>query len=128
VILPASRIDLSDHQRIATYARTIDLIRKALNKGVCSNFASSIRSPTALPRLIGDLVRAVLVEHDGRTLAHIALLHRLPDFVECHRPVDVDELVVLAQHGEELAEVLVWQYVISNLGLCGQRWVGTTTC
>src|SRR5262245_30897756 len=54
-------------------------------------------------------------------LAHIALLHRLPDVVEGHRPVDVDEFVVLAQHVEELAEVLVWQYVISNLGLWGQR-------
>src|SRR4029453_18596217 len=53
------------------------------------------------------LVRAVLVEHDGGALAHIALLHRLADVVKRHRPVDVDELAVLAQHVEELAEVLV---------------------
>jgi hypothetical protein len=54
-------------------------------------------------------------------LAHIALLHRLADVVERDRPVDVDELAVLAQHVEEPAEVLVRQEVSSKLGGLGQR-------
>jgi hypothetical protein len=53
------------------------------------------------------IVGPVLVEHDGGTLPHIALFHRLADIIERDRPIDVDELAVLAQHVEKLAKVLV---------------------
>jgi hypothetical protein len=53
------------------------------------------------------IVGAVLVEHDGGALPHVALLHRLADVAQRYRPVDVDKLAMLAQHVEELAEVLV---------------------
>ena len=54
-------------------------------------------------RIIGP----ILVEHDGGALPDIALLHRLADVVQRDRPVDVDELAVLAQHIEELAKVVI---------------------
>src|SRR5262249_20635966 len=53
------------------------------------------------------VVGAVLVEHEGRALAHVALLHRLADICQCDRAVDVEELAVLAQHVEELAKILI---------------------
>src|SRR5262249_33078402 len=53
------------------------------------------------------VVGPVLVEHEGRALAHVALLHRLADICQCDRAVDVEELAVLAQHVEELAKILI---------------------
>jgi hypothetical protein len=60
-------------------------------------------------------------EHDGGSLPHIALLHRLADVVQRHWPIDVDELAVLSEHIEELAKVLVRQDVSSELVRLGQR-------
>jgi hypothetical protein len=53
------------------------------------------------------VIGAVLGEHDGGTLTHVALLHRLADVVQRHRPVHIDEFAVLPEHIEELAKVLV---------------------
>ena len=68
----------------------------------------AVRIDAGDERIIG----AVVVEHDRRAIAHVALLHRLADVVQFDRPVDVDQLAVLAQHVEELAEVLKrhWWY------------------
>ena len=51
--------------------------------------------------------RAVVVEADRRPPLLIGLLERLADVVERDRPVDVDQLALLAQHVEELAEILI---------------------
>ncbi len=55
---------------------------------------------------------AVIVEHDGRAVADVSLLHRLADVVQRHRTVDVDQLAMLAQHIEELAEVGKRHFVV----------------
>ena len=62
----------------------------------------AVRIDTGNQRMIG----AVVVEHDRRPIAHVALLHRLADVVERDRAVDVDQLAVLTQHVEKLAEIL----------------------
>ena len=72
------------------------------------------------------IIGAVLGEHDGGTLPHIALLHRLADIVQRHRPVDIDEFAVLPEHIEELAKVLVRQGVSSEERLAGTT-PGTTS-
>ena len=48
---------------------------------------------------------AVVVEHEARALPPVALLHGLADVAQCHRPVDVDQFAMLAQHIQELAKV-----------------------
>src|SRR4029079_587024 len=53
------------------------------------------------------VIGAVLGEHDGGTLTHVALLHRLADVVQRHRPVHIEECAVLPEHIEELAKILV---------------------
>jgi hypothetical protein len=51
------------------------------------------------------IIGAVVVEHDGRAVADVSLLHRLADVVQGDRAVNVDQLAMLAQYVEELAEV-----------------------
>ncbi len=58
------------------------------------------------------IVGAVVIEHDRRPVAHVALLHGLADIVQCDRPVDVDQFAMLAQHVEKLTEVLERHCVI----------------
>ena len=58
------------------------------------------------------IIGAVVVEHDGRAVADISLLHRLADVVQGDRAVDIDQLAMLAQHIEELAEILKRHFLI----------------
>ena len=81
-----------------------------------SSSASNASSALLAGRIdAGDqrIIGAVVVEHDGRSVAHVALLHGLADVVEFDRPIDVDQLAVLAQHVEELAEVLKRHLLVS---------------
>jgi hypothetical protein len=50
---------------------------------------------------------SVVVEYDRRTLPPVALLHGFADIAEIDRPIDVDQLTVLAQHIQKLAKVLI---------------------
>src|SRR6202166_4877895 len=62
---------------------------------------------------------AVIAEHDGRAVADVSLLHGLADVVQGDRAVDVDQLAMLAQHIEELAEVGKRHCVFPNIVMAG---------
>ena len=71
------------------------------------------------------IIGAVVVEHDGRAVADVSLLHRLADVVQGDRPIDVDQLAMLAQHIEELAEVLEGHFLsFSNWRRARTRFPG----